>query len=305
MSGTALLSTRAVPRGRSGLIHHRFDAMGTSVVTAVTDTAAGLRIEEWFTAVESQLSRFIATSDLERLNRDPSPRVELSTLLADVMAAADRVRTRTGSLVDVAVGAAVRAWGYDRTFAQVSDRPGNPPPPSPPGSRRTPVWSLEGQVIRRTPGTRIDLGGVAKGWAADRVVTSGDAWMVSVGGDVRSAHRGTIIDILDPAGSLVVRAALGEGALATSSTTHRTWRVGDEVVHHLIDPRSGRPARSPIVQATVVAGNAVDAEAGAKAVILHGAAGLAWADGQPWIRGALSIWSDGAVYATTGFPVAA
>jgi thiamine biosynthesis lipoprotein ApbE len=58
-----------------------------------------------------------------------------------------------------------------------------------------------------------------------------------------------------------------------------------------------RPADSPVVSASVVASTAVEAEAGAKAVLFHGVDGLAWADRQPWIRRAIVIWHDGCVYA--------
>ncbi len=282
------------------MIHHVFRAMGTTVDAFVADEQAAHRLESWFAGTEARLSRFIETSELERLNADPAASVRVSPFMANVLREADRIRVSTDGLVDVAVGGAVRSWGYDRTFSDVADLPAAPPPPPRPRD-----WRLVRHTLHRTPGERLDLGGVAKGWAADRVVSRGEASMVSVGGDVRSAHPDTRIDIMDPAGDHVVRVVLGPRALATSSTAHRSWRVGDAAAHHLIDPRTGAPARSPIVQATVVADNAVDAEAGAKAVILHGAAGLAWADRQPWIHGALSIWRDGAVYATTGLETAA
>jgi thiamine biosynthesis lipoprotein len=79
----------------------------------------------------------------------------------------------------------------------------------------------------------------------------------------------------------------------------------DGPAHHLIDPRSGNPAMTPIISATVIAATAVEAEAGAKAVLIRGATGLAWAAATSWIRSAVAVWHDGNVYATPGVEVAA
>ena len=66
--------------------------------------------------------------------------------------------------------------------------------------------------------------------------------------------------------------------------------------HHIIDPRTMRPAITPVVSASVITETAAEAEAGAKAVLILGADGLKWADSQPWIRQAVVVWHDGSVY---------
>jgi thiamine biosynthesis lipoprotein len=166
-------------------------------------------------------------------------------------------------------------------------------------------WGLDGRTLYRTAGTRFDLGGIVKGWTADRAVEAGLAEVVSAGGDVRSADPATIVDIVDPWGESAVRLALGVGGLATSSTGRRRWVTSDGPAHHLIDPRTGDPAATPVVSASVTAETAVEAEAGAKAVLILGASGVAWAARQPWIRSAVVVWHDGKVYATPGVEVAA
>ena len=98
---------------------------------------------------------------------------------------------------------------------------------------------------------------------------------------------------------------VGVGGLATSATTRRQWNVAGRPANHLIDPRTLSPAFSPIFSATVMTETAVEAEAGAKAVLLHGEHGLAWAEQQQWIDAALVVWRDGSVYATTGWEQAA
>jgi len=278
-----------------------FPAMGTSVdVTAPTEVGvAGTR--QLFDEVESRCSRFLANSELSTINRDSSTDASISHELAEVLAVAAKARAITDGLVDVGVGRAVRAWGYDRTFAEVADR-GSDDPPS---CRDDSDWRLEGTTLIRTPGTKIDLGGIAKGWTCDLAVDRGLATVASAGGDVRSADPAAKVEIIDPWGDVAVTIRLGVGALATSSVSRRQWRFADRHANHLIDPRTMEPTRSPILTASAVTATAAEAEAAAKAILLRGADGLAWADRQPWIASALVIWNDGRVYATTDIEVAA
>jgi FAD:protein FMN transferase len=282
------------------MLQQRFRAMGTEVV-AMAPAAAGLdAVRARFERVEACCSRFRPESELSRANAGAMGTVGVSPLLAEALAAAAAVRALTGGLVDAGVGQAVRAWGYDRTFAEVGDLAAAPA--APPGE---PAWEVAGRTLRRAPGTLLDLGGVAKGWACDWAVEGGQALVVSAGGDVRSADGRTEVEVLGIGGAVAARLHLGVGALATSSTLRRRWRVGGEVAHHLIDPRTMAPARSPVVSATAVAATALEAEAGAKALLLLGEDGLAWAEGQAWLRGALVVWHDGSVFATTQTEVAA
>ena len=282
------------------MLQQRFRAMGTEIVT-VADGARGLDgVRALFEQVEACCSRFRPESELSRVNAAPGDAVRVSPLLAGALEAASRGRALTGGLVDAAVGQAVRTWGYDRTFAEVRGLQAVPSV-----LPEAPAWEIRGTVLRRPPGTLLDLGGVAKGWTCDRAVEGGLAAVVSAGGDVRSADERTRVEVLGIGGEVAARLHLGVGALATSSTLRRRWQAGGRAAHHLIDPRTMAPAVSPVVSATAVAETAAEAEAGAKAILLLGEDGLAWADRQPWLRAALAVWHDGSVFATTGIKVAA
>jgi thiamine biosynthesis lipoprotein len=282
------------------MLQQRFRAMGTEVVT-VADVGHSLDgVRALFEQVEGCCSRFRPGSELSRVNAAPGDAVRVSPLLAGALEAASRGRSLTGGLVDAAVGQAVRAWGYDRTFAEMGDLEAGPS-----SLAEAPAWEIRGTVLRRPPGTLLDLGGVAKGWTCDLAVESGLAVVVSAGGDVRSADDRTEVDVIGIGGAVAARLSLGVGALATSSTLRRRWKAGGEEAHHLIDPRTMAPARSPVVSATAVAASALEAEAGAKAILLLGEDGLAWAERQVWLRGALVVWRDGSVFATTTTAVAA
>lgn len=281
------------------MIEASFAAMGTTV-TVFSDASHGVeRCRVLFADLEARLSRFLPDSELSALNRDPAAVVEVSSTMGAVLTAAADLRDRTDGLVDPAVGAAVMAWGYDRTFADVVDG-GTPAVTAAAGE-----WEISGSRVHRRPGTRFDLGGVAKGWAADLAIGRGLALLVSLGGDIRSAISDAVAEVLDPDGEVAVRVRLGSRGLATSSVTKRKWRTTAGEANHLIDPRTLTPTQSPVLAATAACATAVEAEAAAKAVLLLGADGLHWAENQRWLDAAMVTWHDRSVYATRGWEFAA
>jgi thiamine biosynthesis lipoprotein len=277
-----------------------FPAMGTTVSVTAASASNIVATRTWFEEVEQVCSRFRPDSDLTLANEATAERVAVSSMLAEILERAAVLRVLTDGLVDPAVGGDVIRWGYDRTFEEVGDR--NQCVEADPCRQ---AWRVECQWLTRSAGLRLDLGGLAKGWAADRAVEQGLALIVSAGGDIRSRHPKTAVEVLGPDDEIAATVLLGCGALATSSVARRRWRVADGIAHHLIDPRTGAPAAGPIVSATVVAATAIEAEAGAKAMMLHGVDGLAWVAAQPWLEGGLAVWADGSVYATADVEVAA
>ncbi len=280
------------------MIGVRFPAMSTEV-EAWCDEGGLPALRAWFEFVEARCSRFRPESELSRLNREQTSEVHVTGILLDAIRAGSRARRLTGGLVDIGVGSAVKAWGYDRSFEDVSDLD------HPPANLTRSDWRLDGAVLIRPAEVQIDLGGIGKGWAADRAVMDGLATVVSVGGDLRSGHPDTTATVTDVANEVVARVQVGIGALATSSVGKRRWRVAGTEVNHVIDPRTMRPVETPVLSATVLADTAADAEAGAKAVLVLGTEGLAWAAEQRWITAALIIWHDGSVYGTPGLEMAA
>ena len=271
------------------MTRHAFRAMGTSFV--VRTTGDPRRAERRVSEAEDRLSRFLPASELSRLNADPTTRPSLSPDLAEIMGIASELRARTDGLVDIGVGEAVAAGGYDRSLDAGLPAVGHP------GNLAQPTWSYEAGQLERAAGGAFDLGGIAKGWICDRLVDEGLATVASAGGDMRSIDPRLVADV--EAGATVIEIPVGVGALATSSTLDRRWTAANRSVSHLIHPVTMEPVRSPIVSATAIASTAVEAEAGAKAVLLKGVDGLAWAAAQTWIRMAIATWHDGSVFATT------
>jgi len=236
--------------------------------------------EAFFRESEAELSRFRPDSGLSRLNAaaGDGPQAVSSTLctVLDLALAAARA---SGGIFDPTVLNPLRNAGYDRSFETLADG----------GFIGVNVgvafgWQQVALDTRRSTvelpaGVGIDLGGIAKGWTVDRVAEMLGAWsaaLVDAGGDIRaSAAPGgepwpiAIEDPLDNTRDLgVIR--LAEGAVATSSVGRRRWQSGGQMMHHLIDPRTGEPSRSDLHTVTVVAPTAVEAELTAKIALILG-----------------------------------
>lgn len=255
---------------------HRFRAMGVEVeiLAATTEdaSAAFADAQACFERLERIFTRFDQASELSRLNR--AGRARTSPELLELAAFALAARERTAGLVDVTIHDALVAWGYDRTFADVRDR-AHAAPPAASGCGGAFHVDERAGTIELAEGTRLDFGGLAKGYAVDialRDLAPLGPVIVNAGGDLavtadEDAPWPVGVDTAD--GSLTL--ALARGALATSGRDARRWRVGGREAHHLIDPRTGEPSCSDLLRATAWAPTALEAEVHAKMLFLLGA----------------------------------
>jgi thiamine biosynthesis lipoprotein len=293
----------APPRDRTS---HRTRAMGGRLEIHVATPAASpapteldlQRIARRARAWAAILTRHDDGSQLMRLNADPRPEVPVGPTLAAALAWGREASTLTSGTVDVTLLDA-------RLVAET-------------GEPRTPCavlagdWSLmTGEhrrgVVRRAPGLRFDLDGVGKGWIADRALAlvpsegalvdadgdiavraaAGDRWEIGVD-DPRA--EGMVLAVLALAGGVLDARTYG---VATSGTSIHRWGPMHDARHHLVDPATGLPARSDVVQATVVAGTAREAEAWAKAIVIRGATvGLGLVERSDAL-GAIALLDDG------------
>src|SRR5947209_527212 len=248
----------------------RFEAMGVDVLVGGATAAELEEVGLLFEKLDRTFSRFRPESELSRVNAATAEFVAASPMFVRVLALALDAARRTDGLVDPTLGAAIEAAGYDRDFAELTDDE-RPPRTAFPGSWRH--VRVAGPLVFRYPGTKLDLNCVVKGLAVDAALQQlGGDGFVAAGGDV--AVRGSAVVGLPGGGSLTLR----DGGLATSGTTYRRWRRGDDIQHHLIDPRTGRPSTSPWSEVTVAAGSCLEADVAAKAAFLLGDAGPNWLD---------------------------
>jgi FAD:protein FMN transferase len=246
---------------------HHFEALGTncSLFAFGLSRSRLLEGEFWVRRLGARLTRFSHESELSLLNRstgrwiDVSP--EMGSLLRESLAAFEL----SSGLVNVAVLRSMEAVGYTRPLAEgapdATELRASPLPALPD------VLSVRPGAARLAEGAGIDLGGIAKGWMADRLVESlGPSALANIGGDLSAGGLGPAGDGW-PVGMGGATVLLRNQGAATSSVRSRRW--GKEL-HHLIDPRTGLPARTGLEEVSVVAATGVEAEVVAKAALLAG-----------------------------------
>lgn len=237
----------------------RFPAIGTTAEVLVTEpdtnqSHAEELLRDFLADLDAACSRFRDDSALSTLNRARRMSTVDPVLLAALrvaLAAAEE----TGGLVVPTMGSSMVAIGYDRTFASVPTRSAaRVTPVRPAGNWRDIVIDEATGAITLPSGVQLDLGATAKAWAADVAAQQihellGCGTLVNLGGDIaiagaapESGWRVRVTeDHAQPVGGQVI--ALRSGGLATSSTTVRTWRRADAVLHHILDPETGLPAK--------------------------------------------------------------
>jgi len=280
---------------------------GTCSVHASGEGAAGAvaAARAQLLAWHDRFTRFDPRSELARLNADPRGRVPAGRELVLLAAAVADAGRRTRGLVDGTLVGALEAAGYTQDLRR--------PVPLPlalrlaparhaaagrePGPWREIAADAEAGFVIRPPGVALDSGGLAKGLFADLLAERlADAPSVAVecAGDLRLGGTAGLprpVPVADPFGGAPLHTLeLAAGGVATSGIGRRSWLDGaGRVAHHLLDPSTGRPAFTGIVQATAVAPTALEAEIRAKAALLSGPEGAA-----AWLPdGGVLVFDDG------------
>jgi thiamine biosynthesis lipoprotein len=293
--------------------------MGSQMMAAVQTNApmAGLLLERAparFEGWEQQLSRFRPDSELNLLNQAGGEPMKVSPELWEVLQVALDAARETDGLVTPAVLDALEAAGYDRTFEAIEGQV--QPRTADTTTARVADWreiklDVEKHTVQLPPGVRLDFGGVAKGWAADRMAaelaTVGPA-LVDAGGDI--AVSGPMeggepwpigVDSPFAPGEQLELLRVQGGGVATSGRDYRRWRQGGREAHHIIDPRMGEPAATDLLSVTVLGPSTVAAEVAAKTVLILGSEhGLPWLEARPELAGLLVL-EDGALLETPTF----
>ncbi len=316
------MTTCASAAPRTGLaIAPRGRALGTYVELVVTDEdaldPARRLLDQEIADLDLACSRFRTDSDLTRVNAGAGRPVPAGPLLRAAVRVALASANATEGLVDPTLARRLEELGYDRDFADLPTD-GDVPAPDPRADNDAPppwagvsVDDASGTVLVPA-GSGLDLGATAKAWCADRaaarIATALDVGaLVSLGGDVATAGRA-------PVGGWPVRAAtsskrrgagdetvlLGGGGLATSSPLARSWRRGGEHQHHVLDPRTGRPAEPCWASVSVAGPSCVDANTAATAGVVLGRAALRWLGGTGWPARLVAL--DGTVHRLGGWP---
>jgi thiamine biosynthesis lipoprotein len=247
----------------------RFEALGGQCelfATGAGGSADLARVRGWVHAMHDRLTRFTPDSELSRLNAAAGRWIEVSPELEALLRRSLAAYAASAGLVHIGVLPALLAAGYTRDFAAGQSAPTGeiliaPPLPE--------MLEVEAGRARIAPGRAIDLGGIAKGWLADRAVERvGPNALANFAGDLRARGAGPDGDGW-PVGFGTTTVLLRDIGAATSGTGGRRWGAG---LHHLIDPRTGLPADTDLTEVSVLAPTGADAEVLAKTALLLGRA---------------------------------
>jgi FAD:protein FMN transferase len=270
-----------------------FGCFGSSCAVLVIGSGEAGSAEEAASLARSTLlgwhqrfSRFIATSELSRLNGDPRSEVPVSGLMARFADAVRGAGSITNGLVDATLLGDVERAGYSGDLPASLPLPvalARAPARRPAGSSASERWrlievDLDVGTVARPAGVKLDSGGLAKGLFADvlgerlaghasfAVNCAGDLLIGGAGGVTRPIRVESPFD-----GRILHTFDLSHTGVATSGIGRRSWLQPDGTpAHHLLDPASGRPAFTGVVQATALAPSALTAEILAKAAVLSG-----------------------------------
>ncbi|WP_051330758.1 FAD:protein FMN transferase [Aneurinibacillus terranovensis] len=268
---------------------HSFKAMNTVFWTMHLPQREQQQVESWVQYVEDKLSRFRATSELSRLNQSGGKPFVPSALLYTVLRMAEAYYRETDGLFSPFLGEEIRRLGYDRTFEELSPAVGEAQIYSRILQRKQrdinhPVqFNRMMKSVTLSPGVFLDFGGIAKGWSVQKIsgwlkedgITRG---LINAGGDIvawdedgGSGWEITVANPMEPERNLARFTLSGCAGVATSSTRKRRWTdAAGTTQHHILDPRTGKPTASDLVQVTVIAPDVTTAEVYAKCLLVLG-----------------------------------
>jgi thiamine biosynthesis lipoprotein len=269
--------------------YDEFRAMNSDILLAASGSDITLikngflSARELINLSEQRFTRFSESSELAQLNRSAGVWFQASAEMFQLIEQAYQLAIETDGLFNPAILPALKQAGYDRSMDEIR----NSPP------RMEPILVVEKHDFRQIQldlaaksillpqGMQVDLGGIAKGWIAERAAHQlakvSSACAVNAGGDMflinlPQGEIGWEIGLenpLKPDQDLAVLHVM-PGAVATSSIAKRIWKHNGQLQHHLIDPRSGQPAVTEWLSTTVWAEQATQAEVYAKALLIAG-----------------------------------
>jgi thiamine biosynthesis lipoprotein len=265
-----------------------FRAMNSEIVLVAEGEASQVKsglevVQNFIEASEKRFTRFSEQSELSALNRSSGNWFQASPDLFEVIKEAVFYFHKTNGLFDPSILPSLHQAGYIHSMDEIR-RVGSAPQPAShlPASIST-FESIElnetNSTIRLPADLQIDLGGIAKGWIAERAARLlsqySSSCAVNAGGDMfligyphgKDCWEVGLEDPRDPQVDLTLL-LLQEGAVATSSVVKRAWKQGNVSRHHLIDPRTGEPAITSWLSVTVLAPHAAAAETFAKAFLI-------------------------------------
>jgi thiamine biosynthesis lipoprotein len=215
--------------------------------------------------IDRLMSHYKASSELSRVNREAGTQaVAVEPELFEFLELCLRESRDSGGAFDISVGPLMKAWGFFRGEGRLPAGRELQEARARVGYRHV-VLDEAARTLRFTqPGMELDLGGIAKGYAVDRVVSllrarGVTAALVSAGGSTLYAlgappgTAGWDVELQDPLDGrkLAMRVSLRDRALSMSGSSEKFFEVGGKRYAHVMDPRTGRPVEGVLAVAVL------------------------------------------------------
>ncbi len=290
---------------RTGFFFNTVCTMGGNVSSSVLDEAEDLckRFEQLF-------SRTIATSDVARVNTANGAAVEVDPLTAELVGLSLAYCEESGGLFDITIGAVSELWDFVEGVVPDPAAIANALPHV--GYKNVHVQDNTVQLL--DPQARIDLGGIAKGYIADKLVElfvqlGAQDVFVNLGGNVKVLGHNDkgapwSVGVRDPqsedATRVVARILTSDGSVVTSGLYERSFERDGRRYWHILDPRTGYPVQTDIASASIYSVASIDGDGYTKPLFMmkHEDA-LAFVQARGNLQ-ALLVTSDGSILTTPG-----
>jgi len=254
--------------------------MGTFVEVASPDKqAAGIVFSE-IKRIEDLLSKYKEDSEITRLNRTGKLKVSSETFY--IIKKSKEFWGSTGGAFDITTGALMDIWGFTNKEYSLPQDAQIRAALKLVGSDKIILHEADSVVEFKFPGMKIDLGGVAKGYALDCAIErlkekNIKSCLINAGGQVSclgdKSGKPWKITVRDSAGKGIVdHLELRGGSVSTSGDYEQYFFEGDKRYGHIFDPRTGYPAEAQAGSVTVIADSGLTADALSTAIFILGKA---------------------------------
>lgn len=292
--------------------------MGTFVVLKASGANAETAVEQGMARIkelEEKMSVNIPDSEISQLNRAAGQTdfVPLSTDTLHTLRSGLKYAQLSQGAFDITIGPLIQAWGNFMQEAQI---------PAPEEIEQIKklvnyhdleINKKENSARLKKNGQRIDLGGIAKGYAADEVIKilkemGIQSAFVNLGGNVvalggKPDGSSWKVGIRNPKiqeESLIAVLTVKDKTIVTSGDYERNFEEKGVRYHHIVDPQTGYPSRSGLTSVTIVTKSSMEADALSTAAFV-----LGLSDGMKLIQSldeveGVFITTEGQIHITSG-----
>lgn len=284
-----LLAPLAAPAGETLRIENSLDAMGTTYTVVAYGPDQNVLIaatEQAFEEVrrlDGMLSNYRPESEIGQVNRYGAERpVKVGPELFRLLSACLEYGRLSEGTFDVSVGPLMKVWGFYKGSGRLPHRAEIRGALARVGHRHVVLDAQARTVKLARRGAELDLGGVGKGYAVDRIVevlkqhgvasalvTAGGSSIYALGAPPGEA--GWKVKIRDPKRprTTIDEQVLRDLSLSTSGNYEKFFRAEGKLYSHIMDPRTGYPAQG-LLSVSVIAPKTLDSEVWAKPFYILG-----------------------------------